>query len=216
MKTQFSSILFLFLIFCAWLHIELNKKHPENEFWTKERKANATQIKTLDGLNYITIPLDQLPFDALKNHPEVEHMEYTIQNLSKEGRKIVNLTGITNTDLKLQYGAPNLSRLMEYDRNYILLVTTLQDWGKVLYEEGLYEDAARLLEFAVSTRTDVSETYRLLCDMYKCRLGLSKEESDEKISALLTIAESLNSLTRSKIETLLKEQLKNTQADSIA
>ena len=55
------------------------------------------------------------------------------------------------------------------------------------------------MEFAASTRTDVSSTYKLLCDMYQTKLGLSKEMMHKKIDALIPIAESLRSLSRDSI-----------------
>lgn len=91
-------------------------------FWEKERLANTTRKKDLSNLDYITIPVENLPF------PETGDEEITdIQNylLKLSGTKIVNFTGISNTDLKLQYGAPNINLLMEFDKNYMELVRYL-------------------------------------------------------------------------------------------
>ncbi len=184
-----------------------NHKEQSNEkaFWEKERKANSTRRKSLDGLNYIKIPANRLPFGALPDDKDVVFCEKTITNLIDQ--KIVNLTGYSNTELKLEYGAPNITNLTTFDQNYTTLVTNLQTWGLHLYNAALYEEALMVLEFAASTRTDVSGTYKLLCDMYQTKLGYSKEVMTKKIKALVPIAESLRSLSRDSIVEYLNSYL---------
>lgn len=182
------------------------KPNGQQTFWERERLANLAPTKSLKDLDYITIPEDKLPFGALKDHKEIEHMEYTIHNLSKDTRKIVNLTGITNTDLKLEYGAANITKLMEYDASYITLIKTLQEWADVLYEEGLYKEIVSMLEFSVSTKCDISETYHMLCDIYKNHLGLSEAEARDKIKALQPYAAELRSMNKDSIEQYLMQE----------
>ena len=100
------------------------EQSAENAFWEKELKANSTRRKSLDGLNYINIPANNLPFGALPDDGDVLYCEKIIKNLMEQ--KIVNLTGYSNTDLKLEYGAPNITELTIYDQNYTTLVTNLQ------------------------------------------------------------------------------------------
>ena len=40
-------------------------------------------------------------------------------------KKILNLSGFTNTDLKLEYGVGNLTELTDYDNNYVTLSRSL-------------------------------------------------------------------------------------------
>lgn len=166
MKVLFLSSLIMFCIVLAYT----NKKHRKLEekylkdFWDREQKANNTRKKSLDNLEYITIPFDALPMDILQADPAIKEMHTLLKNLSSQ--KIVNLTGYTNTDLKLAYGTANITVLSEYDQNYTLLVRTLQDWAKRLYAEGFMTETKSILEFAVSTGTDVSQSYYLLADIY--------------------------------------------------
>lgn len=166
MKVLFLSSLIMFCIVLAYT----NKKHRKLEekylkdFWDREQKANNTRKKSLDNLEYITIPFDALPMDILQDDPAIKEMHTLLKNLSSQ--KIVNLTGYTNTDLKLAYGTANITVLSEYDQNYTLLVRTLQDWAKRLYAEGFMTETKSILEFAVSTGTDVSQSYYLLADIY--------------------------------------------------
>jgi hypothetical protein len=169
----------------------------QRDFWQKEEAANRTRRKSLDDLDYIKLPMEIFPMDLLPAVPKIEDYRQIILSLSES--PIVNFTGISNTDLKLRYGAPNIELLTSYDQNYTLLVRTLQQWAQALYDAGYMAEACQLLEFSVSTGTDVSATYRLLCDIYQ------KQHTPEKISSLYPIAESLNSAMRNPIVRILQE-----------
>ena len=213
MKTLFLSSL---ISFCLLIFL-LNKRHSKMEksmkeaFWKREEEANHTRRKSLDNLPYITIPLEELPLachitgdaaafqntddaiafrntdDATANEIISEECKEVLRSLSTQ--KIVNLTGYTNTDLKLSYGTANITCLTEYDQNYTLLVSTLQKWAEVLYRGGAKKECRQVLEYAVSIGTDVSHTYFLLADLYD-----EEGESDLKYS-LIEKASGLASLS---------------------
>lgn len=169
----------------------------EQEFWQRERAANNTRRKPLDDLPYIKLPMEIFPMDLLPDNSRVEDCRQII--LSLKDQPIVNFTGLTNTDLKLRYGAPNITRLTTYDQNYTLLARTLQQWAQALYDNGYSAEACQLLEFAVSTDTDVSATYRLLCQIYQ------ENQMPGKIRELYRVAESLNSAMQKPIVRILQE-----------
>ena len=191
-----------FIVFCIWLGYEIHK-HRNMEaknyeaFWEREHAANSTRRKSLDGLNYITIPVETFPFGLLPESEQTAEYEQTIRDLSQE--PVVNLTGSSNTDLKLEYGAPNIDLLSLYDQRYTTLVCALQSWATLLYKEGFPEAARILLEFAVSTRTDIYASYELLIRIYE-----ENSESD-KIASLLPPAQEIRSLSKNRIITLLEE-----------
>ena len=160
----------------------------EMDFWEKERMANEVRRKSLDGLDYIQIPLEELPMHLLEEDSKVSECLRIINELSMQ--PIVNLTGLSNTDLKLEYGTANITVLSEYDQNYTLLASTLQQWADLLYNKGYAEETRQILEFAVSTHTDVSRSYDMLSDIYVANGEF------HKISDLINIAETLNSLSR--------------------
>lgn len=196
-----------FIVFCGWLSYEIHKhRNMENnsmeEFWKKEEEANNTRRKSLDGLSYITIPFESLPMDLLADDPVIREYHETLHALA-EG-PIVNLTGISNTDLKLTYGAPNIKLLSLYDQRYTTLVRTLQNLGEALYEHGYSKEARTVLEFAVSTHTDISATYRLLSVIY------TKDGQSDKIKDLLPIAEALNSVLKNSIVRMLNDIIDQT------
>ncbi len=191
-----------FIIFIVWLAYELSKtrrrsEKKESSFWEKEAQANRTRRKPLDSLNYITIPFDKLPMELLTEDEQISECHQILQVLKDS--PIVNFTGISNTELKLEYGAPNLNLLMRYDENYTTLASTLQKWALLLYEAGYAVEAKNILEFAISTDTDVSGSYRLLSCIY------TEEGQTEKIADLLKRAENLRSGSKDTIVRILQE-----------
>ena len=190
----------LILSAAIFLYLWRSKKHEtsaQDDFWAKEHAANNTRRKPLDDLDYIKLPMEDFPMDLLMDVPKAEDYKQIIRSLSE--LPIVNFTGISNTDLKLRYGAPNIELLSTYDQNYTLLVRTLQQWAQALYDNGYVDEARRMLEFSVSTGTDVSATYRLLCQIY------NEQNMPEKIDDLYPIAEMINSVMQKTIVRILQE-----------
>jgi len=183
------------IVFVIWLAYEIKKVKKEEQkqtqgFWDRENEANNTRRKSLADLVYILIPTELLEVPENASEYLLERIE-TLKILSTS--KIVNLTGMTNTDLKLKYGAPNLPLLTQYDQSYVTLARTLQEAAVDLFKSGNIEKAKAYLEFAVDTNTDVSQSYYLLADIYE-KLG----EPDE-ISKLETRATELNSIMKNSI-----------------
>ncbi len=196
-------ILASLIIFCMVINHNVRKSRrleadEEKRFWDREHRANQTRRKPLDGLDYIKIPLESLPMHLLEDNEKVAECLRVINELSQT--TVVNLTGFSNTDLKLEYGTANITALTQYDQNYTLLASTLQQWADLLYQAEQTEPARTILEFAVSTRTDVSRTYDLLADIY------IRNGQQDKIPALMSTAEGLNSLNREVILRHLRER----------
>ncbi len=199
MNLVFLASLIVFIIFLSIRIKRQNKIQQENEksFWERERLANSVRRKPLDNLNYIHIPLETFPTHVLQEDETVLECVDLMESLTAQ--KIVNLTGYTNTDLKLEYGTANITVLTEYDQNYTLLIRTLQKWADTLIAAGYAGEAAILMEFAVSTQTDISRTYYQLAEYY-----VSQRES-EKIQWLKDTAAGLRSSNRNIIMNHLKE-----------
>ena len=185
-----------FLIFCIIFFFALQRsKHAEKkieqDFWERERRSNFTRKKSLDGLNYITIPEGILDMHPTCMTEEIDSCLLDLHDLSS--CRIVNLTGLTNTELKLEYGTANITILSEYDFNYTNLVTSLQRLAELLHEGGDDVHAVEVLEFAVSTGTDVSKSYFLLAELYQAA------GTPEKIESLIRRAENIHSLMKNTI-----------------
>lgn len=191
-----------FIIFLIWLSYMISRSRRRGEktkesFWEKEERANSTRRKPLDDLNYVTIPFDSLPMNVLPEDEKVAEYHAILRTLSDS--PIVNFSGISNTDLKLRYGAPNIDLLMRCDQNYTTLARTLQLWADRLYQAGFTDDARQILEYALSTDTDVSGTYRLLAAIYR------SGKQTEKLKGLLEKAGSLQSGSKDIIVRILRE-----------
>lgn len=158
----------LVVVAILWIQYAINKSNHINRknsavFWDKENKANTTRKVDISNLNYITIATDKLPMEKNQD-PAINECHNTIIELSS--KKILNLTGVSNTELKLKYGVANLNSLSDFDNNYTILVRTLQKWAQLLYDRERLLEAAQVLEYAMSINTDIVKTYRLLSQIY--------------------------------------------------
>lgn len=202
MNFSFFASFMIFVVFLIWLQYEM-KKHSrhddkkQKEFWAREQEANSTRKQSMDDLSFITLPIETFPMNIMENDDRVKEYQETILHLSQE--KIVNLTGISNTDLKLKYGVANLPLLTHYDQCYTTLAITLQNWASLLYENGYEKECITLLEFAVDTNTDISATYKLLAEIYV------KNGEKTKLDKLKATTENLNSAMKKPIDRMLKE-----------
>lgn len=199
MKFPFLASFIIFILVLARRIKWSNKQEAKQEknFWETESAANSVRRKSLDTLDYIQIPMEKLPTNTLTEDPAVQDYLNTLDTLSKE--KIVNLTGYTNTDLKLKYGTSNISQLSTYDQNYTLLASTLQSWADLLWEKGYRTESVSVMEFALSTHTDTSHTYYKLAEYYAFL------DDHEKLESLLHMAETLPSANRGVIVRTLQE-----------
>ena len=200
------------IVFCIWLAYEIKKSNrkdakAEKDFWEKEAAADATRKKPLDDLNYITIPTEVLkPFsdeagNILQITPDMDknYAEALTAFAHLKDSKIVNLSHISNTDLKLTYGAANLPELTLYDQNFILLIRILQSMGEYFNSKNDKANAKIMLEFAVSSGSDSISTYKLLSELYV------EEEDYSKINYLTSSATLLTGLTKAPILKSLSE-----------
>ena len=191
---------FIILILVIRHAIRRNRNLDESSraaFWEKERLANETRKKPLDDLIYITPDTSAFPMDVMQDNEEIADCKRIIEELKNE--KIVNLTGITNTDLKLKYGVANLPALTSYDDRFTLLVQTYEKWADILWENGHVSEAVPILEEQVRIHADISSVYRKLASYYR------DNGTPEKIEELKKTAESLNSASKASILRYLDE-----------
>lgn len=187
----------LFLIWFSFNRARMSKKGDKlrDDYWERENLANSTRKQNLDDLPYIYIPLNDLPFRSVSGKiPEDEELsaiEAEIRTLAE--KKIVNFTGISNTDLKLKYGAPNLDLLTEYDENFTTLCQLLFRWGQKLNALSLQKETIQVLEYGVNIGSDIRGHYLLLANLYR------NTSQNSKIQSLIDRAETLNSLNKNGI-----------------
>ncbi|MCI8409548.1 MAG: hypothetical protein HFJ09_09830 [Lachnospiraceae bacterium] len=175
------------------LRIAEREEQAINEnFHQIERRASLPIKKSLQSLPKIEICLSSLPF-CENATGELKSCQDTIKVLSSQ--TISNLTGISNTDLKLKYGAGNLDEILEYEQNYLLLIKTLSDWGTRLYEQHNYKDAETVLDYAVFCQSNIRQTYITLARIYLEQNNIDKvhnlAKKTEDISSTLDLKKAI-------------------------
>lgn len=196
----------LALVFTAWLAFERIKSSKQDEervraFWQRENDANNTRRKNLDTLTYIKVPnwitLDALSSALPTDDAELNRCSDIFKSLSSQ--RILNLTGMTSTDIKMEYGPANLNKLDEYDQNFTLFAQTIYAYGERLHTLGFDHEAMRVLRFGIDSLSDISGNYKLLASLY------IKYGQQEKISEIRDAATKLNSLLKKSIIKYLDE-----------
>lgn len=192
------------IVFILWLGYEISKagkknEEAENAFWEKENQANSVRKKSLEHLPYVHFPFDRLPTEESflnAGRPIPESLEIL---KSLQDKQMVNLNGISNTDLKLTYGTANITILSEYDANYEIFSKNIYELAKQLDDAGRTGEALFLLEETLVYGTDISGHYKLLARIYQ------RNEQMDNILMLREKASQLTSLTREPILAFLDD-----------
>ena len=183
-----------FIILIVVIQLKLRKSTKNNKermskFWEKELSANSVRKKDISNLNYITIP-DSLPTININDTKILKDYE-TINKLRE--RKILNLSGMSNTNIKLEYGVGNLAFLSECDEKFVLLVRTLDELGHLLFSQGYETQGCEIFEYAVYIGSDIKATYTALADYY------NKNNNKNGIDKLLLNASSIQTSAKDRI-----------------
>lgn len=200
MPFPFLAIFLIFLLVLNLLRAKALRAEEEQEasFWERESLANQTRKKDISNLPYVTLPLNDLPFGVCKLE-ECQEIEEKLISLSND--KILKLSNLSNTDIKLKYGAANLPLLSKYDANFTELSNLIFRYGELLNENGFTKEAIQVLEYGVSIKTDMSKLFLLLAKLY-CDTGQS-----EKITALIEQTSCLSPLLQDSTTQQLKAML---------
>ncbi len=156
-------------------------------FWENESKANQTRKADISQLDYIKIPYSTLPINICKEE-DILYIEN--QLLAMKDQQILNLSGISNTQLKLEYGPANLPILSSCDENYTLLVRYLYQWADKLNQHGYIDEACTVLEYGISIGSDITAHYTLLATIYH------DTNQADKYNSLFDYAKNINGLSR--------------------
>ena len=173
-------VIFIVILKFKLRAIEQKEAQEEAEFLALEQKASLPVKRDMNDLSFFTIPLDTLPF-LTNTDKELQKIQDKVRKLST--KKICSLSNMSNTDLKLKYGAGNLKELSEYDQNYTTLLRTLADWGLCLYKHGYLKEAELVCEYAKACGSDIRDTYITLARIYK------EQNRIEEIYSLLKFVE---------------------------
>lgn len=186
-----------FIVFVIWFHVKSNQENKSKDtwdksFWEREHEADFAPKKDISDIEYISLQTDLLPFN---DSPDDEEKELQEKILELTDAKLLNLSGMTNTDIKLQYGRANFDFLSECDQRFLILLRALNKWGSYIYISlNDNERAKTVLEYALSLESDISETYITLAHIY------IDENHPEKIQDLINKIQNSDSLMKDSIK----------------
>lgn len=200
------------ILFALWVRYEIRKTSKTEEesnagFIEREQRANFVRKADISALDYIRVPLDSLPFSgdfaevkasyslpsSISEAVRAEIMSCEKAVISISNKKILNLGGISNTDIKFQYGAANLPVLMQYDENFAKLSRTLAKWARLLFEEDEFDAAEKILTFSVACKSDIEEVFIMLAKIYR------KNGNELGISGLVSACDCFDEFRRQNI-----------------
>ncbi len=180
-----------------------NISKEKEAFLENERAANNVRKQPITDLPYVKVELESLPTIETDDEYIIERL-HTIEVLSDESTKIVNLSQYTNTELKLKYGVANLTSLTEYDQNFTNLCRCLYEIAKRLYDAGDLDNAKTYLEYGINCGTDLKLHYTLLADIYEQNLQY------KEIVRLIHKAENITSALKTSLIRDLSKRLEGT------
>ncbi len=168
-------LLLLPLIITIWAWIvkhnasrDRSKDKPSvRSYMDRESAANSVRRQDISHLPYIHAPIESFPLDiTLKD----EKKQLQIENYRKEilevaQKPMLNLIGVSNTELKELYGPANLELLSYYDQNYTRYMRSLFLYAQCIYDEHP-DKGASILSYCIQTGTDISGIYELLGQHY--------------------------------------------------
>lgn len=160
-------------ILVAVLNHNINKNKDKagkvtvSSYLKREENANSVRRKDISGLPYVHVPIESLLIDITlndeKKQSQIEKYRKEIEYLSD--KQMLNLIGVSNTELKESYGVANLDKLSACDLNYGRMFSNLQNYAAAIYDE-YPENAVKIMEYMIREGTDISSTYEMLGNHY--------------------------------------------------
>ena len=192
MAFPFLTVFIIFLLLYYVRRTTLTRRREEREaaFWAREEEAEHTPAKDLSTVAYIQVPLDRFPIGQ-SDEDELMLIEEELEEVSR--KRLLNLNGMTNTDVKIEYGTANFETIVAMGEDFDRLITLLCDYAKGLIEADMEKEAIPVLEYGVEVKSDLSDNYTLLGECYRS-LGM-----EEELAALRQTVESSELPLKDKI-----------------
>ena len=172
----------IFIVVLAVLRARATRSQKErtDAFWEKENAANSARKADLSTIDYFRFDPNCLP-DVPDQSEELKDARKAIEEASE--KQMLNLNGISNTDLKLTYGPQNLDELTIYGDHFSELEEAILSYGTLLHDAGFLKEAIAVLEKGILLPTDLTQNYIRLADYY------TEAGTDSKKTDLLSLAE---------------------------
>lgn len=149
--------LLLVILFTVWFTYERKKSSSQSAaasdgFWSREHEASFARKQSTDDICFLVLDEELIPDP--ESDDELAGITDRLHSLASS--EIADLSGLTNTDLKLRWGIANFERLSEADDRFITLTGLIADCCDRLSALGRSGDAAPLLRFAYDNNMRIS------------------------------------------------------------
>lgn len=166
------SFLFLFLTFVfLWLH-HLNraqKKHIESKeaFWKREEASLVVRKKEIPESCFYHPDLSAFCF-PMPTMAEAKQKFEQLKSILLDGANLPMLCfrGLTNTDIRLEYGTANQPFILQAEENYEAFLGFLFEYAELMITQGEIGEAVLALEECIRMDSDWSKHYIRLADLY--------------------------------------------------
>ncbi len=161
----YSFLAFACIILCLYFkikHSEATSKSKWEDFLKEEQNANFYHKKDLPHDLFLSFDISIIPKIDLAECREIYTKLCQFTDL-----KMVNLTKYSNKELKESYGIANFNSLIDYEKNYLVLIDNLVNYGNILYDCNYKHEAQKVLEYALSIDCNKMKCYELLTQIYK-------------------------------------------------
>lgn len=200
-KMGIPTIFILFLIFLFIFHHNLKKTErltamKRKDFWENEEKSMFTRKSQIEDNNYIVLDISGIIHNNREyflelGHPELFKYQELIFSLSNE--QMLNLSNMSNSEIRLKYGVANFSHIEACENNYNRLIKAIYMLGKGYYDLEKYPEAISVLEAGIKINSDISDHILLLAELY----AMNKDVFN--FNEIKIYSENIESLTKTKL-----------------
>lgn len=175
-------MLAFFIWLCLFITYKMRKADRERtasieNFIETEREANETRRKDIDPSLFYTPDLSALPIRG-----DNSKQEEKVLKLSE--RTMIRFPGrVTNIELKKAYGPMQLEIITQYEESFNSYLSALIELAEFRIENGLENEALRILEHTLSLGSEYKKSYSLTADLY------AMAHNSEGLEGLLEMAE---------------------------
>jgi len=184
-------LLLLFLVMSRMVRRRNDERRRQSEeMIAEDDKANNARPQEVDVELFVHVNVDDLPLrEYSKEEEDKPHSPCMWQNkvLKAAEKKMLRFDSPkTNVQLKQMFGRANLEFVAHYEENFTNFIHAMRHWAEALLSCDQKEDAQTVLEIAVESGSEVSQTYTLLADIY------AGGGDKERLIALKTLVEERN------------------------
>lgn len=199
------SFFILFLtFFLIWLyHFKKQQKQYQSQkdaFWERERQAKETRKQEIAAEFFFHPQIQGLCFPALELEAtqKQRYLKLSEQIKASADLPMLNFSDLSNTELNLRFGVANQSFITQAEENYHAFIGFLFEYAKFMKSSGHTDEAILALEELIRLKSEKSQHYLLLAEIYQ------EQKNHSGIERLKLLAEGLEPISQHKFLTALE------------